>query len=88
MGTALDVERIKGENGLEIRVVLAENILTDDTPEEPSRTYDVETHFYDLASVAPELSLIDTSPTDFNEANKLFRAVVMAMSIFSESQVI
>lgn len=84
----LDSEIIKGENGFEIKVAIRENILTDDTPEEPSRTYDVETHFYDLASVAPVMSLVDHSACNFNEAQKIYRAIFFAMSALKESEVI
>jgi hypothetical protein len=87
MSKIIESERVRGRNGLDIRVVIVENILTDDTPEESSRTYDVETHFYDLASVSPVLKIVDNSPTDYNEASKKFRATQMAMSVFEEAEI-
>ena len=83
----LDSEIIKGENGLEIKVALIENILTDDTPEEPSRTYDVETYFYDLASVAPVMSLVDHSACSLEEGMKLYREIFFVMSALDESEI-
>ena len=84
----LDSEIIKGENGLEIKVAIIENILTDDTPEEPSRTYDVETYFYDLASVAPVMSLVDHSACDLDEAMKIYHDAFDAMSSLKDSEII
>jgi hypothetical protein len=84
----LDSEIIKGENGLEIKVAIRENILTDDTPEEPSRTYDVETHFYDLASVAPVMSLVDHSACSKEEALKKYRDVYFSLCSLKESEII
>jgi hypothetical protein len=83
----LDSEIIKGEKGFEIKVALIENILTDDTPEEPSRTYDVETHFYTDAHVSPAFSLVDHSACSLEEGLKLYRDIFFSMSSLKESEV-
>ena len=87
MSTVLEHKRIKGENGLEVKVVLTENILTDDTPEEPSRTYDVETYFYKGEKVAPVLSVTDASAISYNEASKVYHMICSGMSVLENSEV-
>lgn len=87
MRETIEVERIVGEVGLQIKVALIENTLTDDTPEEPSKTYDVETSFYKNSQVAPVLTLVDHSACDLNEGMKIYRAIFFAMSALDESEV-
>ena len=87
MSNIINVEEIKGFNGLIIRVHLIENILTDDTPEEPSRTYDVRTSFFDLAALEPNLVVVDMAAESYNVAWKKFVATHRAMTVFEEAEI-
>ena len=62
------------------RVRLMEEILSDG-----SKVYDVEVAFYGK-DVDPILERVDSSPTDYNEAWKKYKATVSALSVLEDSE--